>query len=228
MRDPWQPVLTREMSRRGLFRAAAVTAAGTALAAASFSPAFRAGVAFAQMQPFKNDIDVLNYALTLEHLEATLYNTVVASGVIMNPTWQRYVMLFQDHENTHARVLTDVITKAGGTPVGPRPSYDFSAFDVSDETKALTVLAAVEEVGVGAYQGAAGFIQNKDTLTAAVGIHGVEAEHTASLRTLLGLNPTENSLTSAAGVMTTVLAGSFTKPIPVDEVIRAITPILGM
>lgn len=212
----------REMSRRTLFKGAVAVGA-----VAGLSPLFRAGVAFAQAQPFQNDLDVLNYALTLEHLEATLYNTLVASGVIKNETYVKYVKMFQEHENTHAAELTKAIQAAGGNPVAKKANYDFSAFDVSTELKQMQVLAAVEEVGTGAYQGAAGFIKDKSILTTAVAIHGVEAEHTSSLHDLLGLKPTGDSLASAAGISTKVLSGAFTKPIPVADVLKAVGPILG-
>lgn len=218
--------LTRgELSRRGLFRAAAGVAGGLALA--NVSPAFRAGVAFAQAQPFQSDLDVLNYALTLEQFEAALYNTVVESGVITSPLWLRYVTMFQEHENTHVRALTEAMRKAGGTPVTPPAAYNFAPFDLSTELSAMTMLAMVEEVGVGAYQGAAGSIRNRDLLTTAVSIHGVEAEHTASLHTLLDLDPNGSSLTRAAGISTPVLAGAFTRPIPMADVLSALAPILG-
>jgi hypothetical protein len=215
-------LVERDVSRRSLFRGAVAVTAVAAL-----SPLFRAGAAFAQAQPFQNDLDVLNYALTLENLEANLYNTIVASGVIKNPTYVKYVTMFQAHENTHAQELTKAISAAGGKPVAPKDKYNYSAFDVSTEQRAMTVLAAVEEVGVGAYQGAAGFIKDKGILTTAVAIHGVEAEHTGSLHSLLGLAPTMDSRASAAGISTVVLGGAFTKPIPVADVLKAVGPILG-
>ena len=173
------------------------------------------------------DLDILNYALTLEHLEANLYNTIVGAGVIKNPTYVKYVTMFQAHENTHAQELAKAISAAGGRPVAAKEKYNYSAFDVSTEQKAMTVLAAVEEVGVGAYQGAAGFIKDKGILTTAVAIHGVEAEHTGSLHALLGLPITSGSLTSAAGISTKVLNGAVTQPIPVADVLKAVGPILG-
>ncbi|HUE75652.1 MAG TPA: ferritin-like domain-containing protein [Chloroflexota bacterium] len=212
----------RGMSRRSLFKG--VAAAGLVVA---MGPLFHVGVAFAQDHTFTNDLDVLNYALTLEHLEATLYNTLVGSGVIKNDIWLKYVKTFQEHENIHAQELTKAISAAGGTPVKAKDKYDFSAFDVSTELKQMQVLAAVEEVGVGAYQGAAGFIKDKGILTTAVAIHGVEAEHTGSMHHLLGLKPTGDSLSSAAGISTKVLNGAFTNPIPVADVLKAIGPILG-
>jgi len=233
MRDPhdgFVRLVQHEVSRRTLFKRAAAVAGGVALASGALSfvgSAFEAGVAHAQAAPFANDLDVLNYALTLENLEANLYNTIVGAGVIKNPTWVKYVTMFQGHENTHAQALTKAIADAGGKPVAPKAKYNYSAFDVSTEQKAMTVLAAVEEVGVGAYQGAAGFIKDKGILTTAVAIHGVEAEHTGSLHNLLGLAPTMDSRASAAGISTMVLSGAFTKPIPVADVLKAVGPILG-
>jgi hypothetical protein len=225
MQDPhdgFVRLVHREVSRRTLFKRAAAVAGGVALASGALSfagSAFEAGVAYAQAQPFANDLDVLNYALTLENLEANLYNTIVGSGVIKNATYVKYVTMFQGHENTHAQALTKAIADAGGKPVAPKAK--------STEQKAMTVLAAVEEVGVGAYQGAAGFIKDKGILTTAVGIHGVEAEHTASLHSLLGLPITSNSLASAAAISTKVLDGAFTQPIPVADVLKAVGPIIG-
>ena len=223
-------LINRELTRRSLFKGVIATAGGVALASSAFSfvgPAFESGVAYAQAQPFANDLDVLNYALTLEHLEANLYNTIVGAGIIKNPTWVKYVTVFKDHENTHAQTLVKAIGDAGGKPVAAKEKYNYSAFDISTETKAMTVLAAVEEVGVGAYQAAAAFIKDKGILTTAVAIHGVEAEHTGSLHSLLGLPITSNSLASAAGVGIKVLNGAFTQAIPVADVLKAVGPIIG-
>src|ERR1700694_98191 len=194
-------MLQRTHSRRGFFKGSAAMVGGGALALSmlSGSPIFHAGVAYAADQPFKNDLDILNFALTLEQLEATLYNALVGDsanlgtglaktgspGFIKNPTYMKYVSVFREHENQHVSALTSAITAAGGTPVTPKAKYNFPA--VSDEAGAMAALALVEEVGVGAYQGAAGFIKDKGILTTAVSIHGVEAEHCASVHQLLGL-----------------------------------------
>ena len=233
MRDPhdgFVRLVHRELSRRTLFKRTAAAAGGVALASGVFGfagSAFGTGVAHAQAQPFANDVEVLNYALTLEHLEADLYKTIVAAGVIKNPTYVKYVTMFRDHEIAHAETLPGVIRQLGGAPVAARPKYNYGAFDVSTELKAMQVLAAVEEVGVGAYQGAAPFIKSKEILTAAVAIHGVEAEHTGALHHLLGLKITGDSLASAAGVSTKVLNGAVTQPSPAADVLKAVTPILG-
>lgn len=233
MHDQFLEIIRREHSRRTLFKGAAIAAGGTAMAMLSLSPAFQAGVAFAQAAPFKNDLDVLNFALTLEQLEATLYNTIVgdspnmgtgltktgSAGLIKNANYLKYVTMFREHENQHVTALTDAISKAGGTPVTAKAKYNFPA--VSDEAGAMGALALVEEVGVGAYQGAAGFIKDKGILTTAVSIHGVEAEHTGSIHKLLGLDPTGDSKAPKQ-----VLAGAFTKPLSYGEVIGIVGPIL--
>ena len=49
---------------------------------------------------FKNDLEVLNYALTLEHLEAEFYKMVVAGGKLQGNAL-KYLMVIRDHEVTH-------------------------------------------------------------------------------------------------------------------------------
>ena len=107
----------------------------------------------------------MNFALTLEQLEATLYNALVGdpttwepgsrrpgARLIKNPTYLKYVATFRDHENQHVSApAPSAISAAGGTPRDPKAKYNFPA--VSDEAGAMQALALVEEVGVGAYQG---------------------------------------------------------------------------
>lgn len=232
-------LLQRAHSRRSLFKGTAAVVGGGVLsmtmASLSLSPIFQVGVAWAADAPFKSDLDVLNFALTLEQLEATLYNALVgdsatlgtglaktgSAGLIKNATFLKYVTVFREHENQHVTALTSAITAAGGTPVTPKAKYNFPT--VTDEAGAMAALALVEEVGVGAYQGAAGFIKDKGILTTAVSIHGVEAEHCASVHQLLGLDPLGDSKSPNP-----VLAGAFTKPIAYADVIKIVGPILGM
>lgn len=128
----------------------------------------------------ETDIDVLNYALTLEHLEAAFYEMsgeydlgVDGFGNNIN----ELVTVIGEHETAHVATLTQVITDLGGMPV-ERATYDFG---VTDAATFLATAMTLENVGVAAYDGAGQFIQNADLLTAAGSIVAVEARHAAYL-----------------------------------------------
>ncbi len=147
----------------------------------------------ATKKPFKNDVDVLNYALTLEHLEATFYREGVAkfanadfTAAGLQTSVRDYIVLIGGHEKDHVDVLTSVITKLEGTPAD-EATYDFGYTDLMSFLKTA---AAVENLGVAAYTGAAQYlIDNDDLLTAALTIHGVEARHASYLNVLTGADP---------------------------------------
>lgn len=140
-------------------------------------------------------LDVLNFALTLEYLEAEFYNVGLASANLIPAGQPR--MSFQTiaaHENAHVAFLRAAITGAGGTPVA-KPTFDFSGGNGSGNGpfKAvftnydlfLAVSQTFEDTGVRAYKGQAGnLISNNDVLTAALRIHSVEARHAAHVREL--------------------------------------------
>ena len=143
--------------------------------------------------PFKDDVDVLNYALTLEHLEATFYREAndkfasadyVAAG--LQASVRDYIVDIGGHEKDHVDVLTSTITKLKGEPV-KEAKYDFGYTDL---LSFLKTAAAIENLGVAAYTGAAQYLIDNDALlTAALTIHGVEARHASYLNVLTGANP---------------------------------------
>jgi rubrerythrin len=156
------------------------------LPAGATSPAL-ANLVAAQAD-FADDIDVLNYALTLEHLEAAFYQMAgdytFGSDAFGNSI-DEWLAAVGAHETAHVDTLTQVITQLGGEPVAAA-QYDFG---VTDANSFLMTAATLENVGVAAYDGAGAAIQNPDLLTAAGSIVAVEARHAAYLNLLVGDNP---------------------------------------
>ncbi len=137
---------------------------------------------------FADDIEVLNYALTLEHLEAAFYLLAPNYTLGQDPfgnSIDEWAALAGEHEATHVTTLTDVITQLGGTPVAAA-TYDFG---VVDAASFLETAAVLENVGVSAYDGAGQFLTNPDLLTAAGTIVAVEARHAAYFNLVTGVIP---------------------------------------
>jgi len=159
---------------------------------------------------FTSDIDVLNYALTLEHLEAAFY---ALSGEYsfgedaFGNSIDEWLSAVGEHENAHVATLTQVITDLGGEPVAAS-EYDFG---VTDATSFLATAAVLENVGVAAYDGAGQFIENADLLTAAGSIVAVEARHAAYLNLITGASP---------------FPAAFETPLTPDEVLEAAGPFI--
>ncbi|WEK34693.1 MAG: ferritin-like domain-containing protein [Candidatus Pseudobacter hemicellulosilyticus] len=139
-------------------------------------------------------IGVLQFALTLEHLEAEFYKKAVADAPIPAGAPKAAITTIRDHEVAHVNLLTTVIGQLGGTP-NPKPTFDFSAGNgsgngpfkqvFSDYALFLAVAQTFEDTGVRAYKGQAGnLMENNDILTAALQIHSVEARHASHIRSM--------------------------------------------
>ncbi|HEX3814460.1 MAG TPA: ferritin-like domain-containing protein [Mycobacteriales bacterium] len=146
--------------------------------------ALQAKFALADSADFSDDVDVLNYALTLEYLESAFYQQGNAKGLLTGKA-KTYLAKIGSDEAFHVTAITQTIQKLGGTPV-KAPAVDFGK-SFASANSFLTTSHTFENTGVGAYLGAAGFIKNKDVLQAAAGIFGVEARHAAIVGNLLGL-----------------------------------------
>src|SRR3954471_16697965 len=190
----------RIMSRRGLLTGSLKLAAGGALAM-SLGSRLQFGAAAQDSTPaaitFADDIEVLNYALTLEHLEYAFYRDTVSQYTYGMDAFGNdigaWLTAVGDHEKAHVDTLTQVITDLGGTPV-EEATYDFG---VTDAASALATAAALENTGVSAYDGAGQYLTNLDLITAAGSIVAVEARHASYLNLITGAEPAPEAFEQA-------------------------------
>ena len=168
-------------SRRTVLKGGAALGVGAAAFSILGAPAFGAA-ASAGAAPLDSDLDILNYALVLEYLEAAAYKAVNDAGVLSGRA-ATYFRAFGQHEQAHVDALLATIPKLGGTPVA-RPAFNFSGVP-TNAAEIVKFFQMVESVGVSAYLGAAGAIKNFDVLEAALSIHAIEAEHAAALADLV-------------------------------------------
>ena len=124
------------------------------------------------------DLGIVNYALTLEYLEADFYKEVAASGLFKGSKYLPTLQKFGAEEAAHVSAL-EATAKKLGTPA-PKPKTNFKSVLKSPKTVVDTA-AMVENIGAAAYLGQATNIQSKEVLAAALSIHTVEARHASVL-----------------------------------------------
>ena len=197
-----QPVIafTKEPDRRTFLRYAALVGVGGTLAVAGLSER----TALAQ-QGGGGDLDILNYALTLEYLEAEFYERGVAGGILQGRELE-LVTPIRDHEAAHVKAITQTVTKLGGTPA-TKPTFTFPPNTFTDRAAFLSTASTFEELGVTAYHGQVPLIKSGEVLAAAAAIAGVESRHAAILADLTGGDPFPSAVEKAA-TMTQVLAAA--------------------
>ena len=215
--QPILEMLEPKTVKQLLSRRAALKAGGAAALTVGTVPAMLAAMAktaYAQGAALPASVlAVLNFALTLEHLEAEFYS--IATGLTPLPSQYTGVVtalgqastptaVFQEiakHERAHVTVLQGAITNGGGTPVA-KPTFDFTGgngnttagkytgpfLDVfTNPATFLTVAQAFEDTGVRAYKGGAATLAAAPAiLEAALQIHSIEARHASKVRRLRG------------------------------------------
>jgi rubrerythrin len=179
-------------SRRSFLTGSAAALAGGALMAVP-------GMAKAHTTPEPpTDIDVLNYALTLEHLEYAFYRDGLAKfgegelenagvfdglGSYLRRSVHENFVRIRNHEKTHVETLRSVIRDLGGKPV-PEARYNFGKTAFTSVAKFVSVAQFLENTGVKAYDGAIAHIEAAPLLTAGATIATVEARHASYLNLL--------------------------------------------
>lgn len=154
----------------------------------------------------EGDLGIVNYALTLEYLEADFYAQVVKSGLFKGDDLAT-IKLFGADEAEHVKAL-EATAKSLGTPAA-KPKTEFP---LDDATSVLKLAATVENLGAAAYLGQAANIESEEILAAALSIHTIEARHAAALNTLLGDPITPD--------------GAFAVPASMEEVLPKVMPFI--
>jgi hypothetical protein len=160
---------------RAAFLTRATLAAG-ALAGLGALPPFVSG-ALAQGG---GDVDILNFALTLEHLEAAFYEQAVAAVPGLSDDVRTLARELARNEAEHVKALREAVRSLDGTPA-ERPGVDFGGAFAGQESF-LRVANVLEDTGVSAYNGAGPMLESKELLAAAGSILQVEARHAALIR----------------------------------------------
>lgn len=153
------------------------------------------------------DVEILNFALTLEYLEHTFY-TVKGKEVSLTGRARSYASMFGEQEAEHVKAIVATIKQLGGKPVA-KPTFSFPA---SSQKSFLTLASTLENTGVSAYNGAGPSIKSKEVLAAAGSIVQIEGRHAAAIDLLIGKSPTPS--------------GAFDKPLTEPQVLKIVQPLI--
>ncbi|CAL65750.1 ferritin-like domain-containing protein [Christiangramia forsetii] len=179
-------------SRRDAFKQFKTFGKGAAIAsipfglAASSTKSKAAGFSMASAAMQASPTDVLNFALTLEYLEAEFYNMGLESGIIADENMTVFETISK-HEDDHVEFLVNAL----GENAIAKPTFDFTAGGLVDPfgnyDDFLALAQGFEDTGVRAYKGQAVALAGDDTLLEyALQIHSVEARHASKVRRIRG------------------------------------------
>jgi hypothetical protein len=192
------------ISRQSFIMRGAVTA-GAVYGLGAVGPFVRQAIA----QEGGGDVEILNFALTLEYLEAAFYTQALKRTKGLSSDVKSLATEIRDNEREHVAALMSTIEDLGGTPV-KAPGVDFgNAF--ANQKSFLKLAQTFEDTGVSAYNGAAPGIQSKAVLAAAGSIVQIEARHAAAIR-LLNRKPISD--------------GGFDKALDMQAVLAAVKPFV--
>ena len=203
---------------------------GTLAAAGATAAAVGAGafVPRADAQTTNPVIDILNFALNLEFLEANLYIAVsgapalsttmvnggkapinVPTGITLDAQTKATAAGLAADETHHISTLIAAIMGQGGTPIA-QPAIDYRAggtVSITTQAQFLAVARQFTAVGNSAYAGAAQFlVSNPSLLSAAAQILGAEGQHLGAINYLCALQGVMSPAVDTLDVPPTLVA----------------------
>jgi len=154
----------------------------------------------------KGDVGILNYALTLEYLEAAFYNGASAANLPLDSQAAAFLKVVRKDENAHVKFLKTAL----GSKAVKSPVFDFKGTN-TDAAMFMQTAQVLENTGVHAYSGQALNIKSPAYVKAAVSILTIEARHAS----VIGL------LNEPAGEAIAP-SGPFDTPLGASQVLAAV------
>lgn len=154
----------------------------------------------------QGDVGILNYALTLEYLEAAFYNGATAANLALSPQGSAFLKIVTKDENAHVAFLK----KALGHKAVKAPAFDFKGANTNAEMFMKTS-QVLENTGVHAYLGQVLNIKDPAYVKAAGSILTIEARHASVI-----------GLLNEASAQSVEPNGSFDVPYPAAQVLAAV------
>ena len=150
------------------------------------------------------DLQILNFGLRFERLQASFYTEADSVGTVgkMAPRKQRWAEVLGEHERAHVRIIKKIL----GSKAGKRPFFDFHGVTETEDSFTRTTVA-MEDLTVALLAGVTPQVHDRRLTAALFGLLTVEARHAAWARNI---------------VKTTPAARSFDEPRSLDNVKEAV------
>jgi hypothetical protein len=150
------------------------------------------------------DLEILQFGLRFEHLQATFYTQAEELGTIrkMVHAKQDWARTLGAHERAHVKILKKVL----GRKAEPSPFFDFGADNETDAAFTRTAVA-MEDLTVALLTGITPQVKNRALVAALFGLLTVEARHAAWARHIVNTTPAARafdqprSLSSVSGAV---------------------------
>jgi hypothetical protein len=169
---------------QGVTRATWVKSGASAAAGLASGAVLVGGfAALASSRPtHSGDVEVLNFALAFEELQASFYAGALRS-LKLHGDWLQFARVVGGHEQAHVAFLRHAL----GSAANPTPRFELTRRP-ADLKEFQHLAIALEDIGVALYNGQAGNL-TPATLASAAEIVSVEARHAAWARDLAGETP---------------------------------------
>src|ERR1700742_1455860 len=167
-----------ELSRSDVLLKGAL-AVGALYGLGAVSPYVRAALA----DEAKSDVEILNYLLPFEYLQASLYSRGKSEindkgeKLTLKPDQKELMELLAKQEGEHVAAVKEMIEELGGKPV-EKETY---AFAFREYPTLLSLASYLEPIAAGAYNGAIYRLKSEKAQELTASIAQIEGRHAAAV-----------------------------------------------